>query len=53
MDRTVRRIEPLAMVANVSGIASFVLAVAGNNVERLSLYQRYGWNLSTTEVYCQ
>jgi hypothetical protein len=42
MDRTVNRTEPLAMVANVSGIASFVLAVAGNNVEKLSIYQKYG-----------
>jgi hypothetical protein len=30
------------MIGNVSGIASFILAVAGNNVDKLSLYQKYG-----------
>lgn len=34
--------DPLSMVANLSGIASFILAVAGNNVEKLSLLQKYG-----------
>lgn len=38
----ISRTEPLSMVANVSGVASFILAVAGNNVEKLSTYQKYG-----------
>lgn len=42
MDHSNPKHDPLAMVANVSGIASFVLAVAGNNVEKLSVYQKYG-----------
>lgn len=52
MDRTVNRTEPLAMVANVSGIASFVLAVAGNNVEKLSLYQKYGLAIASAVMIC-
>jgi LytS/YehU family sensor histidine kinase len=41
------------MVANVSGVASFILAVAGNNVEKLSLYQKYGLAIaSAVMIWC-
>lgn len=48
MQRTESTTEPLSMIGNVSGIASFILAVAGNNVEKLSLYQKYGLAIAST-----
>lgn len=40
--------DPIAMVANIAGIASFVLAVAGNNLDKLSMLQKFGLAIAST-----
>lgn len=40
--------DPIAMVANVAGIASFILAVAGNNIDKLTVLQKLGLSIAST-----